>query len=102
MPTALRIGPYRFYFYSYDCREPRHMHLDREIRSVKFWLDADVALAAKHGYSRREVREIERMMRDHLETLRNEWEHSAVVTLTLPRVVSATVTDDTLSVDLED
>jgi Protein of unknown function (DUF2442) len=27
---------------------------------------------------------------------------SAVVTLTLPRVVSATVTDDTLSVDLED
>lgn len=28
--------------------------------------------------------------------------HSAVVTLTLPRVVSVTVTDDTLSVDLED
>jgi Protein of unknown function (DUF2442)/Domain of unknown function (DUF4160) len=102
MPTALRIGPYRFYFYSYDCREPRHMHVDRENRSVKFWLDPDVALAANHGYSRREVREIERMMRDYLETLRNEWEHSAVVTLTLPRVVSATVTDDTLSVDLED
>ena len=30
MPTALRIGPYRFYFYSYDCVEPRHMHVDRE------------------------------------------------------------------------
>jgi len=28
--------------------------------------------------------------------------HSAVVTLTLPRVVSVTVTDDTLSVDLDD
>jgi len=28
--------------------------------------------------------------------------HFAVVTLTLPRVVSVTVTDDTLSVDLED
>ena len=27
---------------------------------------------------------------------------SAVVTLTLPRIVSVTVTDDTLSVDLED
>ena len=27
---------------------------------------------------------------------------SAVVTLTLPRVVSVTVTDDTLSIDLED
>jgi hypothetical protein len=28
--------------------------------------------------------------------------HVAVVTLTLPRIVSVTVTDDTLSVDLED
>jgi Protein of unknown function (DUF2442) len=28
--------------------------------------------------------------------------HSAVMTFTLPRVVSVTVTDDTLSVDLED
>src|SRR3989441_11614986 len=28
--------------------------------------------------------------------------HSAVVTLSLPRIVSVTVTDDTLSVDLED
>lgn len=38
MPTALRIGPYRFYFYSYDCGEPRHMHVDRENISVKFGL----------------------------------------------------------------
>jgi hypothetical protein len=28
--------------------------------------------------------------------------HSAVVTLTLPRAINVTVTDDTLSVDLED
>jgi hypothetical protein len=34
MPTTLRTGPYRFYFYSYDCREPRHMHVDRESRSA--------------------------------------------------------------------
>ncbi|MDB9420395.1 DUF4160 domain-containing protein [Microcystis aeruginosa CS-563/04] len=33
MPTALRTGPYRFYFYSYDCHEPRHIHADRENRS---------------------------------------------------------------------
>lgn len=45
MPTALLIGPYRFYFYSYDCGEPRHMHVDRENMSAKFWLDPDVSLA---------------------------------------------------------
>jgi hypothetical protein len=25
MPTALIIGPYRVYFFSYDCGERRHM-----------------------------------------------------------------------------
>jgi hypothetical protein len=69
MPTALRTGPYRFYFYSYECGEPRHLHVDHENRSAKFWLDPDVTLAANHLYSCRELREIERLMREHLETL---------------------------------
>ncbi len=72
MPTALRTGPYRFYFYAYDCGEPRHMHADRENRSAKCWLDPDVTLATNHGDSRRELRDIERIMRAHVETLRHE------------------------------
>jgi hypothetical protein len=47
------------------------LHVDRENRSAKFWLDPDVALAANHGYSRRELRESECIMREDLETLRN-------------------------------
>lgn len=72
MPTVLRIGPYRFYFYSYDCGEPRHMHVDRENMSAKIWLDPVVALAENHGYSRRELREIARIAMENLEILRNE------------------------------
>ncbi len=74
MPTALRIGPYRFYFYSYDCGEPRHMHVDRENKSAKFWLDPEVTLADNHGYSRKELRDIERLIRENLEVLRNAWD----------------------------
>lgn len=74
MPTALLIGPYRFYFYSYDCGEPRHMHVDRENVSAKFWLDPDVSLAGNYGFSRKELRDIERVMRHNLEKLRNEWD----------------------------
>jgi len=74
MPTALRIGPYRIYFYSYDCGEPRHMHVDRENRSAKFWLDPDVALADNYGYNRKELRDIERIIRENLEVLINEWD----------------------------
>jgi hypothetical protein len=74
MPTALRIGPYRFYFYSYDCGEPRHMHIDRGNQNAKFWLDPDPALVENHGYGRSELRDIERIARENLEKLRNEWD----------------------------
>ena len=50
------------------------MHVDRESRSAKFWLDPDVMLATNHGYSRQELRNIERIIRAYLETLRNEWD----------------------------
>ena len=50
------------------------MHVDRENLSAKFWLDPDIALADNHGYSRRELRNIERMLRENLETLPNEWD----------------------------
>jgi len=75
MPTALRAGPYRFYFYSYDCKELRHMHVDRENMSAKFWLDPDVSLAENHDYSRKELRDIERITRENLEKLRDEWDN---------------------------
>jgi len=74
MPTTLRLGPYRFYFYSYDCGEPRHTHVDRENMSAKFWLDPDISLAENRGFSRKELRDIERIIRDNLETLRHEWD----------------------------
>lgn len=74
MPTTLRIGPFRCYFYAYDCGEPRHTHIDRDRLSAKFWLDPDIALATNIGFSRRELRQIERMLREHLEGLRYEWD----------------------------
>jgi Domain of unknown function (DUF4160) len=50
------------------------MHVDRENMSAKFWLDPDVSLKENHGYNRRELRDIERIARDHLEALRYEWD----------------------------
>jgi len=50
------------------------MHVDRENKSAKFWLDPVVSLAENHGYSRKELRDIERIVRESLERLRNEWD----------------------------
>ncbi len=73
-PTFLRHGPYRIYIYSYDCHEPRHVHVDRENKSAKFWLEPVVTLAANHGYGRAELKRIERLLQEQLLTLRERWD----------------------------
>ena len=50
------------------------MHIDRENKSAKFWLDPDVALAENYGYNRKELRNIERITRDNLQKLRKIWD----------------------------
>ena len=74
MPSLLRLGPYRFYFCSYACGETRHTHVDRERKSAKFWLDPHVALADNHGESRKQLRDIERVVLERLEALRRGWD----------------------------
>lgn len=50
------------------------MHIDRENKSAKLWLDPVVSLAENYGYSRRELRDVERVARENVETLRDEWD----------------------------
>ena len=54
MPTVLKTGPYRVYFYSHEAHEPPHVHVDRDRQTAKFWLEP-VALARNLGYSAGEL-----------------------------------------------
>ncbi|MBA3425845.1 MAG: DUF4160 domain-containing protein, partial [Rubrobacter sp.] len=54
MPTVLRTGPCRFYFYSHEPNEPPHVHVDRDDLSAKFWLEP-VSLARNLGFNAREL-----------------------------------------------
>lgn len=54
-------GPDRFFFYSFDCIEPMHVHVRRDRQQAKFWL-APVALAWNHGFSARELNDIRRLV----------------------------------------
>lgn len=72
MPTVLRVGPYRLYFYSHDLSEPPHMHVDRDEQSAKFWLKP-VALARNLGFGAKELRVIERLLIENEEELLEAW-----------------------------
>jgi hypothetical protein len=41
MPTILRERAYRFFFYADDRSEPRHVHVQREAHTAKFWLEIE-------------------------------------------------------------
>lgn len=68
MPTVMRIGPYRFHFYSREGQEPAHIHVARDDAEAKFWLDP-VSLAANFGFRAAELRDIERLVAEHREEL---------------------------------
>lgn len=73
MPTIRRDGPYRFYFYSSDLGEPRHVHVDAGESTAKFWL-VPVSLHYNIGFSARELRAIERDVLDHRQAFVEAWD----------------------------
>jgi hypothetical protein len=72
MPTVLTRGPYRFFFYASDRDEPRHVHVEREDRVAKFWLQP-VRLQKSGGFSRMEIARIQRMVADYQDDLLEAW-----------------------------
>ena len=72
MPTVLRDGPYRFYFYSHEPNEAPHVHVDRDDDSAKFWLEP-VSLVRNFGFRPHELRELERLVNERRATLLEAW-----------------------------
>lgn len=73
MPSIKHIpGPYRLFFYSFDCGEPKHVHLQREKRICKFWLEP-VHLAKNDGFSPKELNAIRKLIETYLPQILEAW-----------------------------
>jgi hypothetical protein len=73
MPTVLRIGPYRFFFYAGDRREPPHIHVERANNIAKFWLDP-LRLQRSRRFRRNEINRIQKLVEEHREHLLRSWD----------------------------
>ena len=71
VPTVLRIGSFRFHFYSDEGREPAHVHVRTPEGECKFWLEPNVGLAGNRGVPAPDLRRIEKLVFDHHIELRN-------------------------------
>ena len=73
MPNIKGIsGPYRFFFFSFECGEPVHVHVRRERAHCKFWLDP-VALASATGFSPQELNRIRKVILEHRLLIQEAW-----------------------------
>ena len=68
VPTVLRVGPYRFHFYSRENREPPHVHVARDDLEVKFWLEP-ISVARNFGFDEPEVNVIRRLVEKYCQEL---------------------------------
>ena len=75
MPTLLREGPYRFFFYAFEGSplEPAHVHVESGDETAKYWLRPEVTMARNNGYSARELRRIQRIVEAHAPQFEEAW-----------------------------
>ncbi len=72
MPTVLRVGRFRFFFFSNEGQEPPHIHVKAGGDEAKFSL-SPVLLAVNYGFNGRELREIQDLIEEHEDDLLEAW-----------------------------
>lgn len=73
MPTIKNIaGPFRFFFYSFDCNEPMHVHVRRDRATCKFWLEP-VVLATNYGFAPHELSRIRSVILETQQRIVEAW-----------------------------
>ncbi|MFN2509408.1 MAG: DUF4160 domain-containing protein [Chthoniobacterales bacterium] len=72
MPTVLRPGPYRLFFYSADAHEPPHVHVERDENKAKFWLEP-VTIQSSSGFARGELLDLYRLISENRDILLHRW-----------------------------
>lgn len=73
MPTVLRDGPYRFFFYAGDEEEPAHVHVERDDGEAKLWLNP-VRLERSRGFGPKEIRRIKALTKQYQQQLLESWD----------------------------
>ena len=72
MPTLLIWHGYKFRFYAMDKGEPAHVHVFKDNRSLKVWLER-MEVARNVGYNDREVERLLAIIAEHREQWMEAW-----------------------------
>lgn len=76
MPTVFTWNGYRFFFFSNEGtpREPKHIHVRKNEKIAKFWLEPDVKLAMSYDMPSAETGRLMMVVEEHAEKFRRKWD----------------------------
>jgi hypothetical protein len=72
VPVILRVGSYRFFFYSNENAEPAHIHVQKDSALAKFWLKP-AALASSSGFPAHELTRLMQIVRERENRFLEAW-----------------------------
>ena len=73
MPTVLRIGSFRFFFFSDEGNEPDHIHVQKDNCLAKFWIKPKVELASSIRFTSVELRKIQKQVEENKKLIEEKW-----------------------------
>jgi hypothetical protein len=71
-PTVFHELGYRFFFFSRE-EERMHVHIQSAEGEAKFWLEPEIELAVNYHFSRKQLKDLERIIEEHYDELVSSW-----------------------------
>jgi hypothetical protein len=75
MPAILRYKGYKFFFYSNEGipKEHLHVHVLKDERVAKFWLEPTVSLAESYKMKPHELNELQKVVEKNVKMIKRAW-----------------------------
>ena len=74
MPTVLRKDGFRFYFYSNESNELKHIHVQKGDAEGKIWLEPSIEVEYMYGFTKGELKEIAIISFEYSELFKTKWD----------------------------
>jgi hypothetical protein len=73
MPTILRYKNYRLFFFSRENSEPIHVHIEKDDKYAKFWVEP-ITLSKSFGFRSDELSEIRQIIESNIVLIKTKWD----------------------------
>jgi len=71
-PTIFQFRKFRFFFFSRE-ESRMHVHIHTPEGEAKYWLEPDIELAVNFGISQRDLKTIEKKIKEKENELKRTW-----------------------------